>query len=485
MEIFSMNSRFIIDSLIKFNNNEIDISKLNSQVFLGTAFNYFFFKKSFIKSNELKESQNKIFQAYFKKESAMETTEKKLIAQVRQKKLTVPKAQEMIREQRSDLLKNLLQHKEISTYVEHSYNSYIPPKNFSLSLDFHLADYKEFKKYLSVSNTNINYKNPILSNKKKEDIITQYSEALYRVDEENDLLINAKHKKNKEDFINKIKEEEKNEIKKLIDFDEDDTLFYSENINNDEEMKKASEWLKDITTEEIDGNFNNMMEVRKNNKTLENNNYFLFDKNYSTSEFDPLSIFDDLPTRNDRYKKFSLYLSEKSYKNYMKKMNYNYLNLMLLQFFDLELEFQTYSFLEKEIIALNFIKKMLLSSGICYNKIYEQIIKAIVSKKGNFNFENFIECFSPILDASKQFMMVKLKFLLYLVKKSNSQVISMEDYRQFCNLIKGNLVYDEDIHKKLNKTMIENFKKQYPKEYTDNFKFLHISTIVEYIAEEV
>ena len=167
MEIFSMNSRFIIDSLIKFNNNEIDISKLNSQVFLGTAFNYFFFKKSFIKSNELKESQNKIFQAYFKKESAMETTEKKLIAQVRQKKLTVPKAQEMIREQRSDLLKNLLQHKEISTYVEHSYNSYIPPKNFSLSLDFHLADYKEFKKYLSVSNTNINYKNPILSNKKK------------------------------------------------------------------------------------------------------------------------------------------------------------------------------------------------------------------------------------------------------------------------------------------------------------------------------
>jgi len=475
-----MNSRFIIDSLIKFNNSEIDKNKLNSEVFLGTAFNYFYFKKEFKKTSKLKESQNKVFQSYFKKESAQEASEKLLITQVRQKKMSIEKAQATIKEQRKELLNNLLQQKVISTYAEHSYNSYIPPKNFALSLDFHVADYKEMKKYLSNSNTNINYKNPILSNKTRDKIITPYSEPPYFLDVKNDLLLTTK----KEAEIKKIKEEEKNEIKKLIDYDEDDVLFYSEKIERDDEAKKAAEWLKEIPPEEIDGNFNNLMEVRKNNKTLENHNSFYFDKNFFWCEFDPMSIFDDISTGNDRFKKFNQYLSEKSYKNYMKKMNYYYLDSMLIFFFDLEQEFLTYNFLDKEIIALNFIKKMLLSSGMCYNKLFDHINKAICSKKGNFTFENFVECFTPILEASKQFQTLKYKFLLYLVKNQNTQVITMENYRLFCNLIKGSMAYDEETYKKLSKNMIENFKKKYPKEYTDNFKYLHISTIVEFISDK-
>ena len=39
----------------------------------------------------------------------------------------------------------------------------------------------------------------------------------------------------------------------------------------------------------------------------------------STAEFEAGSIFDDILQGGDRYKKFSPYLSEKSYKTYIKK----------------------------------------------------------------------------------------------------------------------------------------------------------------------
>ena len=163
-------------------------------------------------------------------------------------------------------------------------------------------------------------------------------------------------------------------------------------------------------------NFVNLTEVRKNNKTLNNNNYFEFDSNYSISDFNPSSIFDDIPLGGDRYKKFSQYLSDKCYKNYMKKMNYNYLDLMLLNYFNLLLEFKKYNFLGKETIALNYIKKKILSSGICNSKLYEHIIRSIISKKGNFDLENFLECFTPIFEASEKYQTLKYRFLLFLSK---------------------------------------------------------------------
>ena len=56
---------------------------------------------------------------------------------------------------------------------------------------------------------------------------------------------------------------------------------------------------------------------------------------YSFEASDPSRIFEEIPYYCDRYKKFNDYLSDKSYKIHMKKMNYDYLDLMLLLFFDL------------------------------------------------------------------------------------------------------------------------------------------------------
>ena len=481
-----MNSRHITDLLIKFQNKEIDQQKFNSNIFLDIAFNYYYFKKESKKTIKLKEGQNKVFQSFFKKETNQEVQEKKLKLLVRQKKETPEKAEAIIKEQRKELMSNLLKNKDISIYAEHSYNSYIPPKNLSLSLKFHLSNFKEYKIYLSESNTEITYKNPSLSNTRKDKIVNQYSEPPYIIDENNDIyLVNKIKSDESKDIIENIKKENYNELKKIINDEEDDILFYSEKLENEEENKKASKWLNDMTAEEINNNFANLTEVRRNNKTFNNSNFFSFDSNYSFSELDPTSIFDDIPLGGDRYAKYSQYLSDKSYKNYMKKINYNYLDLMLVNYFDLSLEFSKYNFLQKEVIALNFIKKIVFASGVCISKLYEHIVRAIIGKKGNFNFENFIECFSPIFDASEKYQTLKYRFLLFLAKGAPySQTLYMENYKVFCNLIKGKMVYEEDTCKKLSKNMIENFRKKYPKEYTDNFKYFQISTIVDYLVDK-
>ena len=87
--------------------------------------------------------------------------------------------------------------------------------------------------------------------------------------------------------------------------------------------------------------------------------------------------FYEIPRYGDRFKKFSDCSSDKSYQIHMKKMNYEYLDLVLLLYFDLNADFQKYNFLQKEAVALSFMKKFLLNTGICHNKMYESVMKII------------------------------------------------------------------------------------------------------------
>ena len=68
MEIFSLNSRYITNLIIKFQNEEIDKNLLNNNIFADLAFNYFFFKKKNREINKIKKKQNIIFEEFIKKE---------------------------------------------------------------------------------------------------------------------------------------------------------------------------------------------------------------------------------------------------------------------------------------------------------------------------------------------------------------------------------------------------------------------------------
>ena len=484
MEIFSLSSRYISNLVIQFQNKEIDEKKLNHNMFADLAFNYYFFKKKRLDSKKMKKRQGVIFDDFIKKEADQEAQNNKLKDKVKKKQETFENAQAIIKEKRKELLNELFQNKGINIYVEHTNNSYIPPKNLSVSLDFHNENVKEFKRYISESDAKINYQNPVL-NSKKDKIYIEYTEPPFIVDEQTDMyILNEQNKHKDKNIIENIKQENTNKLKDIMNGEEDDTLFYSEKLDNDDDVKAASKWLSEVNDDEIKSNFNSLSEERKNNKNFDYSNLFYFETNYSLSDSDPSSIFDEIPQYGDRYKKFSQYLSDKSYKNYMKKMNYNYLDLMLLNYFDLHLEFQKYNFLQKEMVAMSFVKKYILNSGICNSKIYDSIIKIISTKKGSFNFENYLDCFMPILETKMdKCQTFKYKFLLSLVKNQNTQIVSMENYKVFCNLIKGKSVYEEENCRKLSKNMIESFKNKFPRENVDDFKFFQIMTVIECIID--
>ena len=168
----------------------------------------------------------------------------------------------------------------------------------------------------------------------------------------------------------------------------------------------------------------------------------------------------------------------------MKKMNYNYLNLMLIIYFDLHSEFQKYNFLEKEMVAMSFIKKFILNCGISHSKIYKNVIKVISTKKNQFNFENFLDCFLPILENKiAECQTYKYKFLMNLVNNQKDHIVSIENYKVFCNLIKGKAVFEEENNRKLSKEMIESFKIKYPRENVDDFKFYQLLSIIEVLID--
>ena len=486
MEIFQLNTRYITNTLIKFQNKEIDEKLLNNNIFADLSFGYFYFQKKIKKSKEKLNKQNAILQDFMKREADQELYYNNL---KNKEGKDTEKREEIKAEQvrkRKELVNSLIQEngEVITKFVENSYNSYIPPKNYSVSLNNHINKDKGYKKYLSESDNNINFQNPVL-NSKDDKIYIPYVEPPYIEDENTDVYI-LHHEINNNDnnIIENIKKEKIDKLKSIMNDIEDDTLFYSEKLDREEDIKNASKWLSDLNDGGIESDFNSLSEERKNNKNFNLSNLFCYETKYSFDSSDPSRIFDEIPYYGDRYKKFSEYLSDKSYKIHMKKMNYDYLDLMLLLYFDLNADFQKYNFLPKETVTLSFMKKFLLNSGICHSKMYESVMKIISSKKESFNFENFLDCLVPVLENKyDKCQTLKYRFLLNLVKNHKKQIVTMENYKEFLNLIKGKSIYDEEQHKKLSKNLVESFKSKFPNENLDNFTCFQIMIIVEYIIE--
>ena len=164
-------------------------------------------------------------------------------------------------------------------------------------------------------------------------------------------------------------------------------------------------------------------------------------------------------------------------------MNYSYLILMLLSYFDFEQFANNYEYLEDSKALVIFMKKILLFCGICANKIYEHLIRIVYNYKGSINFEAFLNCFLPIFDLSDKYQNYKYSFLLFLVKKSGYNTISMNNYRLFCNLIKGKLIYEEDTCSDIIGKMLPIIKVKYPKDDLDNLNYQHVSIILEFLVE--
>ena len=166
MEIFELNTRYITNTLIKFQNKEIDEKKLNNNIFADLSFGFYFFQKKRKESKKKLKIQNELLQDFMKKEADQELYYNNLKGKYKEQKDTVKTEEIRVTQaqKRKELLNSFIQKNSnvITNFVENSYNTYIPPKNISISLNYHIEKDKGYKKYLSESDNKINYQNPVL-----------------------------------------------------------------------------------------------------------------------------------------------------------------------------------------------------------------------------------------------------------------------------------------------------------------------------------
>ena len=477
MEIISHSSKYISKLITGLQTNKINVKDFNKNILINTIFCYNYIKKKNKRYKKIKEEQNKIFQYFFIKEQKQEEKEKDLLDKIRDRK-SKKIVLEAIKNQREGILKDLYSKKNIKIFQEHTFNSYIPPKNISLSLNFgmnkKLKTKKKRKKLFPDSNIEIIYINPNLNDKNKT-ITNDFIEPSFIFD--NDNIEKEKINNENEDFFNMIKED-------------DEILFYDEKLTKNEKLSLVNIWGDRLKKDDIEKDFEELKQKKNRNKITKVDNLFfilkqekIIQKEMNTYLKSKNTILYDEISQKDHFHEFTGYLSEKSYKMYMKKMNYSYLILMLLSYFDFEKFSNNYEYLEESKIMLIFIKKILLFCGISYNKVYESIVHTVANYKGNLTFENYLNFFMPIFDLPDKFQWYKYSFLLFLVKKSGYNTISMSNYRLFCNLIKGSLIYEEDTCIDIIGKMLPIIKVKYPKDDLDNLNYQHVSIILEFLVD--
>ena len=498
MEIFTQNSIYITKLISDFQNNKIDINNLNKNILVSTIFSHYFLKKENKKNIQIKSSQNNTFQSFFKVEYIQEQNEKQLLSNVKDRK-SKKIILESIKEQRDNLLQDLSQKKDIKIFVEQTFNTYIVPKNISLSLNFQSTkNNNNNKKYIPESNIEIKHINPNLNDKYDKIISNNFIESPFyqnfnfnNNDGDGD---DIKGRKGLESYCEDGGDDggntiinENDEFFNMINNENDEILFYDEKLGKNEKIENLNLWTEKINEDDVLSDFQDlkhkMQKINKNASelynTLQKNE--LIHKEMEQYLKNSEMLYQQISEQN-HFHEFVGYLSEKCYKMYIKKMNYSYLILMLLFYFDYEKFSNNYYEIidEKESMVI-FIKKILLFSGITSSKVYDSIIH-VVSNKKEINFEEFLSCFLPIFDLSEKYQYYKYVFLLFLVKKSDKNEISLSNYSISFNLIRDKLIYEPDTCDNIIGKLLPIIKSKYPKDDTDNLNYQNIAIILEFFV---
>ena len=500
MEIFAQTSNYITKLVTQFQNNEIDKNNFNKKILVNTIFSHFYFKKENKKYKKVKELQNSTFQSFFKLEYKQEQSEKQLISKIRDRK-SKKIVEESIRKQRQSLLNDLSAKKDIKIFVEHTYNSYVPPKNLSLSVKFQLNNKTNYnKKYIPKSDIKIQYINPNLNEREKRIITNNFIESPFYKDFDfdtiensnesnntNNISNNESNKNNNDINLNK-KKNENNELFNMIDNEDDEILFYDEKLEKSEKNTGFEGWIKRYSNDDIIIDFQEYKQRNSNIIGQVNDLYYTLQQDEITKKEMELYLKNSATAyeqinKQEHFQEFTGYLSEKIYKIYIKKMNYSYLIVMLLNFFDYERFVKSYLGIvdETKILAL-YIKKLILNAGLSASKVYEIIVHNASTKKGHLNFEDYLSCFLPVFELSEKFQFYKYGLLLFLVKKNDVNVISLNNYRIFCNLIRGKLIFQSETCDDIIGKLIPMLKAKYPKDDTENLNFQHVSIILEFLV---
>ena len=229
-------------------------------------------------------------------------------------------------------------------FVEQTYNTYLPPKNTSLSMNFQYDINNNYnKKLIPDSSLQIQYLNTKQRIKENNLITIEFIEPPFFPDfnfnsEENN---NSNQKDNtinndNKEPINKLEiEDEINELKndneQLIDLigEDDEILFYEEKLKPDENPKKIDEWNSKISSNDMNSDFQYLKQRNKIFNVQVNELYYTLQqdkiiKNEITNYLKTSQRNYEEISQKDHYHEFKQFLNEKIYRIYIKKMNYNY-----------------------------------------------------------------------------------------------------------------------------------------------------------------
>ena len=502
MEVFANSSKNIINLITDFQNKKIGKNEFNKKILVNTIFSHYYFTKDEKRDKKIKEDQNKIYQSFFKLEFKTEQSEKQLFANLRDKK-GKKMLEDSIKSNREKLIKNLSSKKNMNIFLEQTYNTYIPPKNISLSMNFQSNTNNNYnKKYIPDSNIQIQYLNPTQNGKEYKLMQEDFIEPPFFPDFDFDLNFNeVKSKENKEEKDENNLELEldnninnsKNENEKFINLieEDDEILFYEEKLKPGEDTKKINDWNVKLKYNDMISDFQYLKQKNKIISEQVNELYYTLQQNKiikseMTHYLKNSEIMYEKISQQDHYHEFSNYLNEKMYKTYLKKMNYNYILLMFLSYFDFEEMVNSYNgIIGADKTMLIFVKKMILFVGISNSKVYDPIIHSISNKKDKFSFEDFMNCFMPIFELPEKYQYYKYGFLLFLVKKKRENIITLSNFRIFCNMIRGKLIYEEDICEDIIGKLIPIIKTKYPKDDQDNLNYKHVTIILEFLVNYI
>ena len=297
-----------------------------------------------------------------------------------------------------------------------------------------------------------------------------------------------------ENLINKKKELNEDNENNIIDLSFEEPIIILDNKKNDNEKDYIS--LLSNNDDDLNNNLDNKDNI--NLKDLESDDPIIFlndknkndipyiqtKKNYTISlnndfkKIEKYSQGDFVILNNNSYFKLPL----KIYDFYIKQMHLTYLNKMFEIYNKIKTKSEIAKYCEEKMF-LNLTKIYLLQGGISDKKIYEDTLRNLVYKGENCDFESFLNCFLKILKLEDDNLIIKYKFLLYILVDENKEKITLNQLKQYCNeILKCKMVYDEDIYDEIRTKIINKYNSLYKGEY-QVFSLRNIFLILETFFE--
>ena len=431
INIYSSITQSITNDVALFKNNEKSKSEFNKDLIIKMSLLLNLSKELKTKNESLIKNQKKELEKKFKEE------EEKKVLHPKNKRDPFESSDEENNDE--DYILNIL--------INPTLQIYIPMAQTSYSLEDTILVKKKGKLIIDDN----------LINKKKE-LSEDFGNNIIDLSfEEPAIILDNKKIDNEKGFID------------LLSNNDDD---FNDNLDNRENIN-----LKDLQSEDP--------VIPLENKNKNDISFVQTKKNYTISlnkvlnneDFEMKNDFTILTNNNSLFK-----LPIKTYDYYYKQMHITYLNKM----FEIYNKIKTKSDIAKyceDKMFLNLTKIYLLKGGISDKKLYEDTLRNLVYKGENCDFESFLNCFLKILRLEDEQLIIKYKFLLYILADENKEEITLNQLKQYCNeILKCKMIYDEDLYNEIRTKIINKYNSLYKGEY-QVFSLRNILLILETFFE--